>query len=55
VRQSESHDILCAHTSSEPRSACFDQKSNCALIFANRADSTDVGINHVPPAMKDWL
>jgi hypothetical protein len=31
------------------------QKSNCALIFANRAVITDVGVSHGPFAMNAWL
>ena len=31
------------------------QKSNCALIFANRAVITDVGVSHRPFGMNAWL
>ena len=31
------------------------QKSSCALIFMNRADSTDVGVSHGPLGMNAWL
>jgi hypothetical protein len=31
------------------------QKVSCALTLAKRADRTEVGVNHAPPAMNAWL
>ena len=31
------------------------QKSICALSLAKRAERTDVGVSHDPPAMNAWL
>ena len=35
--------------------SCLDQKSNWALIFAKRADSTEVGVIQAPFGMNAWL